>query len=95
MDDRVIHIWRWFSDLHFARAPGGFAPAPISYSEIAAYQAVTGEIMERWEVRAIRQVDIAMLSAFAGHASESTPEPPPPDPDAMKKLFREMGAKPV
>ena len=69
LDSRIAHIWQWFVDLDASRASGGFGPSPITYSDIAAYQAVTREVIEPWEARAIRSIDDAILSASAKKAS--------------------------
>jgi hypothetical protein len=59
------HIWRWFCELDASRQSGGFGPSPITYQDIDAYRRLTGEVMQAWEVRAIRAVDDAVLQEIA------------------------------
>lgn len=65
------HVWEWFADLSAARGSSGFGPAPITYSEIAAWAQLTGETPLPWEVKAIKALDAEFL------LSASTDKPPP------------------
>jgi hypothetical protein len=51
-------VWDWFWDLR-ASCPDGFGKAPVSYQEIDAWIRCTGLQPRRWEIRAIRVLDIA------------------------------------
>lgn len=51
------HIWVWFNDLRTA------STAPISYQEIQAWAQLTGQNLERWEVAAIRRLDMELLKS--------------------------------
>ena len=57
-------IWRSFVDLSAARQ-SAFSLQPISYSEIVAYQTVTGIRLVGWEVALIRELDSRFLAAVA------------------------------
>lgn len=43
-------------------------PAPISFSELAAWQQCTGNQLGAWELRALRRADEAWLSREAERA---------------------------
>lgn len=59
------HVLEWFWELSAARGSNGFGALPITYGEIAAWQALTGVEPEAWEVKAIREMDMAFLAAFS------------------------------
>lgn len=58
------HVLRWFWALDSARSCG-FAPNPISFSEIEAWAKLTGADPLPWEVRAIKAMDMAYLNELA------------------------------
>lgn len=51
------HVWEWFLELHSARS------GPISFTEIKAWSELTGSLIEPWEVRAIKEMDIEYLKS--------------------------------
>jgi hypothetical protein len=59
------HVWSWFWELSDARGSNGFGLNPIAFSDIAAWSAMTGAEPSEWEVRAIREMDRAFLTAHA------------------------------
>lgn len=58
-------LWGDFIDLHSARGVGMAGPARITFTDIAAWQDVTGTRLEAWEIAAIRAADGAYLSHAA------------------------------
>lgn len=58
------HLWNAFTDLR-ASVPSGFGIGRISYSELDAYQRVTGSAFAPWEVDAIRRIDRELVIARA------------------------------
>lgn len=50
-------------------------PLPISFREIYAWALITGSEPWAWEIRALRQMDAAYLSALAGPTPISRDEP--------------------
>lgn len=57
-------LWRAFLQLHGRRASSGFGPTPILYSEIDAYQRVTGHGLAAWEIGAILAADDAYFASM-------------------------------
>jgi hypothetical protein len=55
-------LWRIFMELHASRSSNGFGPSRITFSEIDAFQRVTGVRLKAWEVEAIRRVDRAFVA---------------------------------
>jgi hypothetical protein len=55
------HIWNIFAELNHCRGSTGFGPAPISYTDIAAYGKLMGVDLTPFEVRAIRSLDNVYL----------------------------------
>lgn len=58
------YLWLVWNELHAART-SGMVPNPISWTEIEAYQRVTGEPLLAWEARAVRAVDDAYIAAVS------------------------------
>ena len=61
----VIYVWNSWVELNGARGSSGFAPHPISWSELDAYSRMIGVEIYPWEARAIRAIDDAYLSSWA------------------------------
>lgn len=64
-------VWAAFHELSSAR-PSGFGLQAIPWGEIAAYQAVTGIRLTRWEIDLLRDLDRAYLEVFADPAQDKT-----------------------
>ncbi len=60
--DSMMPLWQMFLQLHSARSMSIDGPQPISYSEIAAWNALTGQQVTPDEVAAIRAIDRAFLT---------------------------------
>lgn len=58
----MAYLWNAFARLHAARGSSGFGPAPISFSEIAAFDTLTAANLTAWEVEAIRALDDEYLT---------------------------------
>ncbi|MEN9924151.1 MAG: hypothetical protein RL268_277 [Pseudomonadota bacterium] len=54
-------VWRAFRELR-SSTPVGMALGRIPFSEIDAYQRVTGRRLDAWGVDAIRQIDAAFVA---------------------------------
>lgn len=65
LPDECRDTWLAFLDLHRARPAGGMSAGNITYSEIDAYQRLTGSSLEPWQVRAIRAADGAFREVEA------------------------------
>lgn len=61
MPPDFAHLWNAFIELHNARSGNGFSGNPISFTEIAAYRAVTGIDLSVWEVKVIRALDTVYM----------------------------------
>lgn len=62
LPDGCEGVWRAFTDMR-ASCPNGFSLARIPYSEMDAYQRVSGVSLAPWEVRAVRAVDRVFIEA--------------------------------
>lgn len=59
------HIWSWFWQLNEARTHGMNGPNPLTYSEIASWVSLSGEIVSREEIAVIRKMDAAFIKALS------------------------------
>lgn len=67
----ILYLWRWFLDLHNGRPSGGFGPGAITYSDMHAWAALTGNRPTPWDVETIKQLDYAYLKHSADQARKS------------------------
>ncbi|MTD34029.1 phage tail assembly chaperone [Paludibacterium denitrificans] len=58
-------VWRWFGELSQCRGNNGYGPLPITYQDMAAWQALTGETPTSEEVRLIMALDGEFFSVRA------------------------------
>lgn|GEM_PF-1180188 len=58
-------LWNDFLALHGSRGHTMSGPARITFSDIDAYQRVTGASLQPWEINAIRGADNAYLTVQA------------------------------
>jgi hypothetical protein len=56
------HLWRWFTDLSRRRG-AGMAIEALSWPEIDSYCQLMGLKPDRWELRALAELDDAFLSS--------------------------------
>lgn len=56
-------LWLWFWQLRAAAPSAGFGPAPLSFGEIDAWQRVTINTLEPWQVDMLLVMDAAFLAA--------------------------------
>lgn len=60
----LAHLMAWFDEIGLARRSGMASPDPLSWSDIAAWSSLTGQALAPWEVRALRALDAAWISAW-------------------------------
>lgn len=58
-------LWRIFGELHSCRGSTGFGPMRITYTDLDAFQRVSGTVLASWERDAIRHADVAFLNDWA------------------------------
>jgi hypothetical protein len=58
----LAHVWLWFCELAGARQGSGFGPLPLAWSDIAAWQRLTGANPTPDDIRLIRTLDQACLA---------------------------------
>lgn len=63
-------LWRMFNELHACRGSNGFGPNRITYTDIDAFQRVTGTRLKGWELEAIRRADRAYLTEIASRQKD-------------------------
>jgi hypothetical protein len=73
------YLWRAFLRLHHRRTCGD-GPAPLAWSELSAFMAVSGVRLSPWEIEMIEDLDNLWLaeqarSAAAGSAAAGGSEP--------------------
>lgn len=56
------HLWRWFLDLSARRGGGGFGPAPLLWSEIAAWARLHRLSPTPWELDVLTALDDAFIA---------------------------------
>ena len=57
----LAHVWEWFCDLSAGRSVG-MAANPISWADMQAYFALTGEVPSKFELDAIRKIDYMAIN---------------------------------
>ena len=62
MPEELAHVWMWFCELSASRTIGMSGANPISWLEMQAYFNLTNECPTRFELNAIRLIDISALS---------------------------------
>lgn len=65
----VAHVWQWFFDLSRTRQ-SGMGINPIMWQEIAAYAALNGIAMQRWELQMLAVFDAVFLDVMQNEQSE-------------------------
>jgi len=56
------YLWRWFLDLSARRGGSGFGPAPLAWSEVAAWARLTRLNPTPWEVDVLLALDDRFLA---------------------------------
>jgi hypothetical protein len=69
LDPSLQPIWDAFLDLGRSRAPAMSGLAPITYSEILAWQQANRVDLTPWEVDTLRAVDAAAITALTADAA--------------------------
>lgn len=68
-------LWTIFNELHSCRGSSGFGPQRITYTDLDAFQRVSGTKLQPWEIDAIQRADRAFLSDWAErNAKPGAPE---------------------
>ena len=57
LPDWLGYLWQWFLELHQTRGSGMEGMQRITYAEIDAWIRLTGNVVDWWDVRAIKAVD--------------------------------------
>ena len=65
LPDGAEYLWGWFWDLDAGRGSNGFGLNPLSYSEMKAWAELTQQMLDPWEVSALRKMDMARLEAVS------------------------------
>lgn len=65
----ITHIWIAFFELHRGRQ-NGMSLNPLSWHDIAAYQALTGCRFERWELDVLLLLDDVFLDVMQNEQME-------------------------
>jgi len=60
LPEGALLIWQYFVELNATRG-GGMGPAPISYSEMEAWQRMTRRYLPAWQITAIKRMDAAFM----------------------------------
>jgi len=64
------YVWEWYQELARGRGSSGFGPNPISWLDVLAWSGLMDMRLERWELRALRLLDLSYLLAIAEKESE-------------------------
>lgn len=76
----LAHVWAWFVELAAARQGNGFSALPLSWSDMAAWQRLTGADPSPDEVRLLRRLDQLALA----HLDSPKPPPKPSETDTAR-----------
>lgn len=63
VDEIYQYLLDWFFDLSSLRTPGFNGPNPLSFSDYANWQKLTGHLITREELNILRELDQAYLKA--------------------------------
>lgn len=63
-------LWRVFGELHACRTSNGWGPNRITYTDVDAFQRVSGITLKGWELDAIRRADRAYLAELASRQKD-------------------------
>lgn len=66
------YLWGWYCELANARTSNGFGANPITWVDMCAWAAMTGNKPEPWEIRAIMRLDGAFLKAMNTEEKKTT-----------------------
>lgn len=82
-------LWGWFTDLSAARTWHANGPNPIAYCEVEAYGRLAGVPFRPIDVRAIRDLDDAWLTATLARMKAGVSGVPhqPLNPAAFDAVF--------
>lgn len=61
----AANVWEYFTELDGARGSNGFGPNPLSYRDIDAWQRVTQQALDPWELKTILRLDGLFMTAYA------------------------------
>lgn len=90
LPSELKRVWQWFCDLSTTR-PLGMGFVPISYAEIAEYGRLMGIAFRKWEVVAIRRLDIRAMEVAVKRSkarSSIQNETPAGDGQGVASLLR-------
>ena len=59
------YLFQVFQELNAARSHNGFGYNPLTYTELYAYQAMTGTVLNAWQVKMLMRIDQIFLAASA------------------------------
>lgn len=65
----AAHLWAWFNELSMRRTWSDRGPNPITWSDVLAWQQLTGKKPAPWEVQAMLSLD-AIFFKHAGRTVE-------------------------
>lgn len=68
--ERLTHVWEMFLNLHMGRTYSMGSPNPLSWSDIKAWDDLMRVGLKEWEVRAIKALDMAWLSALGEESDD-------------------------
>lgn len=63
------YVWSAFISLHSARGQGFNGPLPLTYTEIAFWQQLTGSQLSVWEVGVIKKLDSVYMGVINDRSS--------------------------
>lgn len=65
----VRPVWNAFIAMHERRGSNGYGPNPITWHDIAAWQAVSGLVLTPWEASVVGTLDGVAMAAAAKQAT--------------------------
>jgi hypothetical protein len=70
--EAVEYLWQYFIQLSNVRTSNGFGPNGISFAEIYAWQQLTGQSLDCWELDVVLQLDQLFLANYAKHSNKGS-----------------------
>lgn len=63
-----VGLWNTFIELHNSRANTGMGPTGISFSDLLAWQQLTGVTLSPWELETILRIDQVAVASLSQKA---------------------------
>jgi hypothetical protein len=75
LPELLRYLWGWFCDIHDGRTVNGMSATRASHLDVMAWQHNTGNVLSRWELKAIFALGTEWMSAQNNQKPNTAPKP--------------------